>query len=83
VPLCPPKIPHADRTRTRAVAVGSQSLTAWATARPTEWVKVAVTLYFLIRDVLGSNLSPNTGYSEFFFFLLLSSFLPRPTTTSI
>jgi hypothetical protein len=26
VPLCPPQIPHAARTRTRAVAVGSQRL---------------------------------------------------------
>jgi hypothetical protein len=34
-PLCPPQIPH-DRTRarTRAAAVGSQRLTAWAMARP-------------------------------------------------
>jgi hypothetical protein len=28
VPLCPPQTPHAARTRTRAVAVGSQRLTA-------------------------------------------------------
>jgi hypothetical protein len=34
VPLCPPQIPHAARTRTRAAAVGSQRLTAWATAQP-------------------------------------------------
>jgi hypothetical protein len=27
VPLCPPQIPHAARTRTRAAAVGSQRLT--------------------------------------------------------
>jgi hypothetical protein len=27
VPLCPPLSPHAARTRTRAVAVGSQRLT--------------------------------------------------------
>jgi hypothetical protein len=34
-PLCPPQIPHDQtRTRTRAVAVGSQRLTAWAMARP-------------------------------------------------
>jgi hypothetical protein len=35
-PLCPPQIPH-DQTRfwTRAAAVGSQRLTAWAMARPT------------------------------------------------
>jgi hypothetical protein len=28
VPLCPPQIPHASRTRTRAAAVGSQRLNA-------------------------------------------------------
>jgi hypothetical protein len=36
VPLCPPQIPHAARTRTRAAEVGSQRLTASATARPAE-----------------------------------------------
>jgi hypothetical protein len=34
VPLCPPQIPHAARTRPRAAAVGSQLLIFWATARP-------------------------------------------------
>jgi hypothetical protein len=34
VPLCPPHTPHAARTRTRTAAVGSQRLTALATARP-------------------------------------------------
>jgi hypothetical protein len=34
VPLCPPQTPHAARKRTRAAAVGSQRLIAWATARP-------------------------------------------------
>jgi hypothetical protein len=34
VPLCPPQTPHAARTRTRAAAVGSQRLTAWATTQP-------------------------------------------------
>jgi hypothetical protein len=34
VPLCPPQTPHDARTRTLAAAVGSQGLTAWATARP-------------------------------------------------
>jgi hypothetical protein len=40
VPLCPPQIPH-DLTwdRTRAVAVGSQRLTAWAMARPSSYLK--------------------------------------------
>jgi hypothetical protein len=36
VPLCPPQTPHGARTGTRAAAVGSQRLTAWATARPME-----------------------------------------------
>jgi hypothetical protein len=35
VQLCPPQTPHAARTRTRAAVVGSQRLTAWATARRT------------------------------------------------
>jgi hypothetical protein len=35
VPLRPPQIPHdLTRARTRAAAVGSQRLTAWAMARP-------------------------------------------------
>jgi hypothetical protein len=34
-PLCPPQIPlDQTRARTRAAAVGSQRLTAWAMARP-------------------------------------------------
>jgi hypothetical protein len=32
--LCPPQTPHAAWTQTRAAAVGSQRLTASATARP-------------------------------------------------
>jgi hypothetical protein len=32
LPLCPPQTPHAARTRTRTAAVGSQRLTAFATA---------------------------------------------------
>jgi hypothetical protein len=39
VPLCPPQTPTCSaRTRTRAAAVGSLRLTAWATARP--WIYV-------------------------------------------
>jgi hypothetical protein len=35
VPLCPPQIPHGlTRVRTRAAAVGSKWLIAWAMARP-------------------------------------------------
>jgi hypothetical protein len=42
LPLCPPWIPHdLPRAPTRAVAVGSQRLTAWALARlrMSEWVR--------------------------------------------
>jgi hypothetical protein len=38
MPLCPPQIPHAARTRSRSAAVGSQRLTALATARPLSMV---------------------------------------------
>jgi hypothetical protein len=41
MPLCPPQTPHAARMRTRAAAVGSQRLTAWAAARP--WIKLSIT----------------------------------------
>jgi hypothetical protein len=34
MPLCSPQTPQAVRTRTRVAALGSQWLTAWATARP-------------------------------------------------
>jgi hypothetical protein len=37
MPLCPPQTPNAAWTRTRAAAVGSQRLTASATARPNNW----------------------------------------------
>jgi hypothetical protein len=41
VSLCPPQTPHAPRTRTRDAAVGSQGLTAWATARPgLNWILI-------------------------------------------
>jgi hypothetical protein len=33
-PLCSPQTPHAALTRTRAAAVGSQRLSAWATSLP-------------------------------------------------
>jgi hypothetical protein len=43
VPLCPPYIAHdLTWTRTRAAAVESQQLTAWAMARPTEMFDVRI-----------------------------------------
>jgi hypothetical protein len=48
VPLCPPQTPHAAHTRTRAAAVGSQRLTAWATARPSP----DITITCMCRKIL-------------------------------
>jgi hypothetical protein len=36
VPLCPPQTPYAAGARTLAATVGSQRLTAWATAWPSQ-----------------------------------------------
>jgi hypothetical protein len=45
-PLCPPQIPHNQtRARTRAAAVGSQRLTAWAMARP-----IPVYVYQMVKS---------------------------------
>jgi hypothetical protein len=49
VPLCLPQIPHAARTRTRAAAVGSQRLTAWAMARPK--YKCSLTRFTIVHVV--------------------------------
>jgi hypothetical protein len=55
VPLCPPQIPH-DVTwdRTRAAAVGSQRLTAWAMARP-QWTLLVSFVIWQILIKLGST----------------------------
>jgi hypothetical protein len=50
VPLCPPQTPHAARTRTRAATVGSQRLTAWATAWPLNKMWLTVTDSEWIHD---------------------------------
>jgi hypothetical protein len=42
VPLCLPQTTHATRTWTRAAVVGSQRLTAWATARSTYDVLIKI-----------------------------------------
>jgi hypothetical protein len=44
MPLCPPQIPHAVRSWTRAAAVGSQRLTAWATTRP-NWIHLLTDVF--------------------------------------
>jgi hypothetical protein len=66
VPLCPPQTPNAARTRTWAAAVGSQRLTALATARPIRTVtqnllyltkNVVILLLFILFGVLLSPYS--------------------------
>jgi hypothetical protein len=60
LPQCrfvPPQTPQAARTRTRAVAVGSQRLTAWATARTfcshiRRWL-ISLWLYKEIKKLRG------------------------------
>jgi hypothetical protein len=46
MPLCPPQTPHAALTRTRAAAVGSRRLTAWATARPVIYTCFNFPIYY-------------------------------------
>jgi hypothetical protein len=55
MPLCPPQTPHAARARTRAATVGSQRLTAWATARPSYCIRLIYMislLTFLLFKIL-------------------------------
>jgi hypothetical protein len=56
-PLCPPQIPH-DQTQawTRAAAVGSQRLTAWAMARPFSLVRLHITKCLFPSDISTNNL---------------------------
>jgi hypothetical protein len=54
--LCLPQTPYAARTRTRAAAVGSQRLTAWATARTRQMLTTSIIetrlLLIITRDTL-------------------------------
>jgi hypothetical protein len=53
LPLCPPQIPHdLTRARTRATAVGSRWLTAWAMARPKRGVTESLLCLFLYEGKL-------------------------------
>jgi hypothetical protein len=73
VPLCPPQTPHAARTRTRPAAVGSQRLTAWATARPLVFKIVNVywrwRYFSLSLSLYGSGVLLDLGH--FFSILIL------------
>jgi hypothetical protein len=54
VPLCPPQTPHAVRTRPRVATVGSQRLTAWATARP----YIACLFFCLVCEAIATAATP-------------------------
>jgi hypothetical protein len=68
VPLCPPQTPHAAPTRTRAAAVGSQRLTAWATARLcSTWIspsKPGRRTAFLWRCYVGTKITSRIKVAE-------------------
>jgi hypothetical protein len=52
LPRCPPKTPHAARTRTGAVAAGIHWLTAWVTARPAVQWNFTNSQFAIIRTVV-------------------------------
>jgi hypothetical protein len=56
VPLCPPQIPYAVWIQTQATAVGSQRVTAWATARPSIHTKSSLTKIYYNMNILSSLL---------------------------
>jgi hypothetical protein len=67
VPLCPPQIP-LDQTRagTRAVAVGSQRLIAWAMARPDPWKVRSFSLFHFPSLTMYPGALCNTTPVHFF-----------------
>jgi hypothetical protein len=70
VQLCPPQISHAARTGTRAAAVGSQRLTAWATARPCMYI-CPIALERKIKQTINSNVDI---INQYYWFLWTTSF---------
>jgi hypothetical protein len=82
VPLCPSQIPH-DLTwhRTRAAAVESQRLTAWAMARPRYLVSLFVCLFVMKQGSYPLDLDIRSLRIYFFSFtdLLHCSLLFRRT----
>jgi hypothetical protein len=59
VPLCPPQNPHAARMWTRAAAVGSQRLTAWAAEQPFSQTFVPPHIWNAVKKLLVSDHHPN------------------------
>jgi hypothetical protein len=82
VPLCPPQTPHAALTRAQAAAVGSQRLTAWATARPIYFIYFSSyvfryrPIHFLIH-LLQFSSHHHAHMSQFYRALLDSCFATR------
>jgi hypothetical protein len=73
VPLCPSQTLHAARKRTRAAAVGSQWLTAWATARPFFLTKMYITgssWHQAQRNPQQPNHEVNLNYMYYIFIFL-------------
>jgi hypothetical protein len=73
-PLSTPQIPHAyTRFWTRAAAVGSQRLTAWAMVRPAVWYKAWTVLARLDAGIVGS--SPTRGMDVYVYVYVYSMFV--------
>jgi hypothetical protein len=83
VPLCPPQIPY-DLTwdRTRAAAVGSRQLTAWAMARPYDSLLTILTT-ILTRDPRNSGSIPGRGITFSFSPQTGSGFHTAPYTIGV
>jgi hypothetical protein len=65
-PLCPPQIPHDQtRARTRAAAVESQRLTAWAMARPKPMVPICQTSHSRRNSKIRVVYMVHTNYVKF------------------
>jgi hypothetical protein len=62
--LCPSQTRHTARTRTRAATAGSQRLIAWATARPSHFLKLSSLL--IDRPELNYRVSIPGRYSYLF-----------------
>jgi hypothetical protein len=64
VPLCPPQIPHdLAWDRTRAAAVGSQRLTAWAMARPLLYIRLQCYRHINVFDNNTRSVGPLSLYA--------------------
>jgi hypothetical protein len=64
MPLCPPQnLLDLTRARTRAAAVGSQQLTAWAMARPFHF---HISKYFFLCCEINTSVFPFNDFVSYF-----------------